>query len=328
MPTGLLGAYFPGEDPMAPVDLMPRGLLGPSVLGRMQAHSDAQRQRMAAGDYSPTPMNEESMWLVDDLAGGLLGSLPGGLMMLGTKGASKADDIARLLREGRAAEVTDEMLGALSPNEQAKLFELYESGATGMDLPMDEASRLARAARGGFNVDDTRYHGTKDSIAAFDPAKTVDGSVHLGSRPEQANMRTYGEGANLIPAYLREGKMRRSRDSDGYWKAKAKSARRAGTDTVEYLNRYEGIPRERFDSLRESGSLSRLDSLTDAQFRRAVPEAADSYLVMDPANIRSRHARFDPRLSKNADLLAGMAGLSGLGLLGAAQAYPYIEGVE
>jgi hypothetical protein len=226
------------------------------------------------------------------------------------------EQIAGLLREGRASEVTDDMLGRLDPNQNRRLVELYEQGATGMPMPMDEASRMGRAERMGFNTDATRYHGTKSDVATFDPTKTVDGSIHLGSRPEQANMRTYGDGANIIPAHLREGQMRRSRDSDGYWKAKAKSAKKAGTDTVEYLNRYEGIPRERIEALDESGLLSRLDNLTDAQFRRAVPEAADSYLAMDPANIRSRFARFDPRLARNANLLASMggAGLLGYGM--------------
>jgi hypothetical protein len=35
-------------------------------------------------------------------------------------------------------------------------------------------------------------------------------------------------------------------------------------------------------------------------------------VVFDPRNIRSRHARFDPRLSGNADLLASRAAPGGL----------------
>lgn len=330
--TGLLGTYFPGEDPMAPVDLMPRGLLGPSVLGRMQAHSDAQRQRMAAGDYSPTPMNEESMWLVDDLAGGLLGSLPGGLMMLGTKGASKADDIARLLRDGRAAEVTDEMLGALSPNDQARLFDLYESGATGMDLPMDVQSRMSRAREAGFNMTEAApmasgpieggggpsvakppqlFHGASEDFAAFSTDRYGTGAGDWS-----------GRGIYTTPDAL---------EAEGYGEFVMPLHSRAGSVETQYLRDYNWRAPENFAEYLKSQGYDALNMrVRDVDDRTGVVDAdwLKERVDFDPANIRSRHARFDPRLSKNADLLAGMAGLSGLGLLGAAQAYPYIEGVE
>lgn len=39
------------------------------------------------------------------------------------------------------------------------------------ELPMDEASRMARAAEQGYNVNLPLYHGTADEILAFDPSK-------------------------------------------------------------------------------------------------------------------------------------------------------------
>jgi hypothetical protein len=39
------------------------------------------------------------------------------------------------------------------------------------DLPMDEASRMARAKEMGFQTDVPLYHGTDQAFAAFDPAR-------------------------------------------------------------------------------------------------------------------------------------------------------------
>jgi hypothetical protein len=62
-----------------------------------------------------------------------------------------AQSIARLLRED-PSQITDDMLGALTPNDNMELARLYDEGATGMPMPMDEASRMARAREMGFDV--------------------------------------------------------------------------------------------------------------------------------------------------------------------------------
>lgn len=63
------------------------------------------------------------------------------------------------------------------------------------ELPMDEASRMARAKEMGFDTDKTWYHGTGGNIEAFNPellgANTTGPSkglgVHLSKSPELAN---------------------------------------------------------------------------------------------------------------------------------------------
>lgn len=80
-----------------------------------------------------------------------------------------AQEVAGLLSSGRVDEVTDDMLAKLTPNDEMELFDLYQSGATGMDLPMDEASRLARAREMGFDVDKARYHGSERGLSYLDP---------------------------------------------------------------------------------------------------------------------------------------------------------------
>lgn len=142
--AGLLDMYFPAEDPMNPANLLPQGLLGPSVISRMQRHSDDQRARMAAGDYSPSRMDEDAMWLADDVAGGLLGALPGAFV--GATKVGKAADT--LLPDVRSAA----MKKPAFPNESAQ--EAWELGLEirkrfgddapdYFDLSDDELGRIA-----------------------------------------------------------------------------------------------------------------------------------------------------------------------------------------
>lgn len=71
----------------------------------------------------------------------------------------------------------------------------------------------------------------------------------------------------------------RSKDLGGNWKAKIRQAKAAGKDGIVYLNRYEGMSSELIDRLQQNGLLDKLDGMSDAQFRKAVPEAQDSYIV-------------------------------------------------
>lgn len=128
----------------------------------------------------------------------------------------------------------------------------------------------------------TLYHATRAQFDAFDPKKTVDGGIHLGTEA-QARMRG-GKAARLIQAEVNVDRPRRSRDLGGQWASKIRSARAAGHDAIVYLNRYEGLSLERILEAQRDGV--DLDRLSDAQFKRRVPEAQDSYIVLDPSQIR------------------------------------------
>jgi hypothetical protein len=67
--------------------------------------------------------------------------------LLTAKGMDKkseniADYVADLLRQGRAKEITDDLMAQADPQ---RLHHHYTTGNTGMDLPMNQASRMARA---------------------------------------------------------------------------------------------------------------------------------------------------------------------------------------
>jgi hypothetical protein len=72
-----------------------------------------------------------------------------------TGAQTEAQTVLDMLKSGRGADVTDDMM---SKADDAYLFDNY-------DLPMDEASRMARAKEAGFG--DDLYHGTNRDFDAF-----------------------------------------------------------------------------------------------------------------------------------------------------------------
>lgn len=216
-------------------------------------------------------------------------------------GEGPADEIARMLREGRASEITDDMMAALSPEDNARLFRLYEEGATGQPMPMDEASRMARAREMGFDTDTPMYHATGEDFTAFDDA-------FLGQVTSQ-NATDFDQGSwanNLAMS--------------GHWLNDQPLA--------AFLSSPIDMPVYTAGDLSSFSSLDHLSNSIDEAggvdaFRAGHSGTRGGYsgfsvsdeemggmsrVIMDPRNIRSRFARFDPRLSHLAHLSAGGAG--------------------
>lgn len=127
------------------------------------------------------------------------------------------------------------------------------------------------------------YHGTRTKITEFDNAKTVDGGFHFGTI-DQAKMRTHGAEKRVIEVEIDTRRPRRMFDAGGNWKQKIEDVKRAGFDAIVYLNRYEGVPFEAVE--RALAKKIDLDAISDADFRRFVPEARDSWIVFDKAKIK------------------------------------------
>lgn len=125
------------------------------------------------------------------------------------------------------------------------------------------------------------WHGSTAEVERFDPAATRDRGCHFGTH-EQAVMRNP---AVLHFVEIETHRVRRCRDR-GDFGSVIRSARRAGYDGLVYLNRYEGMTTERIAALSEAGKLADLDDLSDAEFRRLMPEAQDSFIALDPDRIR------------------------------------------
>jgi hypothetical protein len=229
--------------------------------------------------------------------GGAAMTRPAGSVGMGGRvagGESRAQTVARLLREGRQSEVTDDLLATLTPNDNAELFRLYNEGATGMDLPMDEASRMARAREMGFDAEASRYHGTDADFQAFDPrlygekdsgwygrGVTTDTDPEIASG--YANYYERPEGQAVIPVMSRGRYMDWPEGHDPFFND---DVARAGTREIQRLG---------YDGTRMSN---------DRDLYGDVPDWGTEQVTFDPTNVRSRFARFDPRLSDNANLLA------------------------
>jgi hypothetical protein len=199
-----------------------------------------------------------------------------------------AQEVSGLLRNNRAADVTDDMMAAVDPQE---MFRLYESGATGVDMPMDAASRAARAEGMGFDTGAPLYHGTGADFPAFERGlNRVDGTsdqvygdgIYLSEFPSQASsyaprVGRNGGGGSVLPLASRS------------------------------QNPYEGI--DSFDTLAD-----RRRYLTSEGTQDLADYGFDSNrnwmgisIELDPSNIRSQFARFDPRLGHLSNLNAANA---------------------
>jgi hypothetical protein len=195
---------------------------------------------------------------------------------------SSADEIARMLREGRAGQITDEMMAALSPEDNARLFRLYEEGATGQPMPMDEASRMARAremyeAAGAAARAQGRVPGLR---TVYDPDFMATQS-HSWSDGVRTGRTLSGTSATSMRDTERAARMHRlgaaPRHNEGYYPGDVTGV----------------IAGERVRSGRDSGEV--------------ILRNPDTVLA------RNRSARFDPRLSHLAHLSAGGAGVAVLG---------------
>jgi len=265
-----------------------------------------------------------------------MGSLLGNVR-LKPKGdvSSPARKIADLLASGRADEVTDEMLGKLTPNDNMELFELYQSGATGMDLPMDEASRMARA-ESMFPRGDS-YHGTNADIKGFQ------GNVFSSDNPTLAS--TYARGsadAQIYPLRLKsklgdtvvegggvnwsqlniddvkdpavadwldwaEGQKISTREIE-------QAASREGRSGVQFKDINDTGPGFNSNQFKNLGYTKEQERELQRQYMEDLSKPSNVDVRLSPNLVRSQFARFDPRLSNLKNLSAALASVPG-GLL-------------
>jgi hypothetical protein len=90
---------------------------------------------------------------------GLLGSVASDVALRG-------DDILGMLKSGKAGDITNEMLDMGDSVKNTRLNQyLFEN----YDLPMDEASRMARAREMGYDTEKLRFHGGEADITSVNP---------------------------------------------------------------------------------------------------------------------------------------------------------------
>lgn len=223
-----------------------------------------------------------------------------------------AQEIARLLREGRASEVTDDLYAAADPQE---LHRLYEGGTTGADMPMDTTSRMARAAEMGFDTGTPLYHGG-DGFG-LDVNFKYPAPVYVADEPFEASeyaLDRGGDDAQVAPLVARMGKIADGDEVLRVWEEVSGRSR----DGLDY--QFGWVPlNDTYSDHTSQVHQGLLDRGYDTAYfdDDFTPdgEVIESYALLNPvSNIRSRFARFDPRLTHLRNLSSGVAGAGAVGL--------------
>ncbi len=250
-----------------------------------------------------------------------------GLLSVASDVAERGDQILNMLKSGRADDITDSMFDMrdLAKNTQLNqyLFENY-------DLPMDKASRMARAREMGFDVDNVFYHGTDaDFLSASADMGAVDRyktGFYSSDNPNIAETYAPRDGGKIIPVLTRN-------DPDMIIDAKGSnwnqlefdlptySSQMGDEDLYSYFfnmfadndmeplntnaiarqRRFEGDSSVMFENLVDRGGVYPYGDTSLANFPSNI--RTDFY----PSSLRSKFARFDPRLRNNENLLAANA---------------------
>jgi hypothetical protein len=207
------------------------------------------------------------------------------------------------------------MLGALGPNDSMELMRLYETGATGVDMPMDTPSRMARADEMGFDTGTPLYHGG-DGFGLDRSFARSDASYHAfsGEDASEYALDRGGEDAQVAKLLSRADNTASGEEVfEAYEEASGMMRDAAGRNSWMPLNdtysddvrgTHQGLLNAGFDSAR-----------FDDDFTPDGDEI-ESIAMLRPGLLRSKFARFDPRLANLSNLSAGVAaGGMGLGLL-------------
>lgn len=215
-----------------------------------------------------------------------------------TPAQNAADHIASLLREDRAKEVTDDLMGQADPK---RLHEHYESGNTGMQMPMDEDSRMDRAKALGFDV--KAYRGqTGDPGASLNTVRTEGKTAGTGSwatsDPDIAATYSGRENPVSIPMMIKSGGYQAHDFGGRFWGDSPEGK------TTDELARSSSAPGVHFKNITDVGP----HLWNRANVQKRIPETADSFAIKDPKTVRSMFARFDPRLAHLSHLSAATGG--------------------
>lgn len=275
------------------------------------------------------------------------------------KAASKApdiqaaDEVLDLLKAGRGSDVTDELMArADTPRGNAYLAENY-------DLPLDRASRMARADEMGMSGG--LYRGEHTAKKSFTESPKGRNFSTFGS-PEGYEVTRAGTFFSDNPDFANEyaktfDKNFRVTNPDGAVVGNYAGPRKAQPLPASYtLADYvaEKFPDDATlwnDFRYSNGSWDMLDDDMGAAVKDFAENSrpngrvkaydfeeygtlldndeveipSNTVVVFDPADIRSVNARFDPRLKHLRNLMAGGAGI-GLGLgMAAPRIFPYQE---
>ena len=218
----------------------------------------------------------------------------------------------------------DDVLRSIDENSSVNM--------TNLNLPTDEASRMARAQEMGFDTD--VHHGTRADIDEFsmDPygrGEDNDLGIHVGTKGQANDIVEYGptaqimsgdqyaESANIMPLKIRGKKFLELEDPmTQEWEPHGVVSQLAFISNSNHPNgiKLPGVDNfaPKHKQIREGLQKLGYDGIVYRNMMEGSG-ADKSYIVFDPKNIRSKFAQFDPAKAGSADILAGLAGLGVLG---------------
>ena len=222
----------------------------------------------------------------------------------------RGDMILNMLKEGEAANITDDMFDM---GDSVKTTQLNQYLFENYDLPMDAESRAQRLFQMGYRREG--MHGTSKEMA-----DTVETPDILAFQPSTAG--SYGRGVYLDPVrdgdigvsrYYAEPRGREAGTSGTYYPllTKGKLIEKGSYDD-EYFKALDDVakanPKES-DQARATteDAMNRLAEQRVSEQGFAGVGGAGEYTIFDPANIRSRSARADPRLAHLSNIMAANA---------------------
>lgn len=173
-------------------------------------------------------------------------------------------------------------------------------GARSTKLPMDEASRMARAKEGGF-ADAISYHGASRDFSAFDRSKR---GATAGAAPARE-----GEFSAFDPEIAAEFSHLAAKGSGG----------NAQIYPLRHRSEKQGRIHLTGDELNhEIASTLNLawdngfDSVVLKNYTSPGGRKGDILVVKNPNQLRSPYAAFDPRKRDSANLLAGIGAVGAI----------------
>ena len=192
---------------------------------------------------------------------------------------------------------------------------------------------MERAKAMGF--DTPAYHGTDKSFNEFNPSLadsarktgTPTGSAVVTSEPQTANTygqgrvsdfsTNYNDGANLMPLMVRKGNNLSMNATQGGYTPNWNDIYSSKYPNIETTNDFANLAKSKG---KDSATIKNVKDNA-----RMSSAKGDTTFLFNPNQLRSKFAAFDPAKAQSSDLLgfadprllAGVAGVTGGGLLGA-----------
>ncbi len=226
-----------------------------------------------------------------------------------------AKQVLEMRAAGRAGEVTEEMMAAA--DDQYMYFNT--------PLPMDEASRMARARESGQNVDREFYRGggtDRDYLSAdAGTFKTQNTGVFMDPNPMRAETYAKQRGGVVAPLFSRSDAPIVFGDMSDWNRLEAPvyaydpvkdvdipiidQSGTTTTDDIARAARQNDIEAIEIQDITDPGPMRWRN---EDKSIREYPQFGTTRVEFNPANIRSRFARFDPKFRNLKNLSAGVGG--------------------